>query len=199
MSIYCHGPYSPMRFALLICFSFVFGGCSRTHGPSPDAMQSGGPVSATLSVAAGTVQTITAVFRNAGGGSRIAEVTVSVMSDQLPPGGGSGWSTHECLLRYDVAANEIWLVPDVGGTWGSHSITAGSASTFSNSQCTVLASGSGARISGNLVTVDLALKFTDKFAGRKQIYLESEDADGKWSSNYKQQFGNFTVTASRTP
>jgi hypothetical protein len=87
----------------------------------------------------------------------------------------------------------------MGGTWGYRSITAGSSSTLSNSQCTVLASGSSAQISGSTVTVKLEVMFLAKFAGTKQLYLGSEDVKGNWSANYMQQFGSFTVTAPTSP
>jgi hypothetical protein len=87
------------------------------------------------------------------------------------------------------------MVPNMGGTWGDRSITAGSSSTLSNSQCTVVASGSSAQISGNTLTVNLEVKFSAKFAGRKQLYLGSEDVNGNWSANFMQRFGCFTVVA----
>jgi hypothetical protein len=62
-----------------------------------------------------------------------------------------------------------------------------------------MASGSSARISGNTVTVNLEFKFTAGFAGKKQLYMASEDGNGNWSANYQQQFGSFTVAAAPTP
>jgi hypothetical protein len=186
-----------MRFALTLCLSLMLSGCSKARNSAPAIMQS--PVSAMLSVRVGSAQTFTATLKDTIGGSQIAEVTLSIMSDDVIPGIRSRWSVNECLIRYDIAANAIWLVPDVGGTWGSHAITAGSSSTFSNSQCTVLASGSSAQISGNTVTVNLELKFTAEFAGTKQLYMASEDVNGNWSDNYQQSFGSFIVAATRTP
>jgi hypothetical protein len=161
--------------------------------------RSAAPVSAMLSVGTGSAQTITATFNDPNGGSQIAEVTISIMSDEVLPGGRSKWSSKECLVRYDIATNAIWLVPDVGGTWGSHPITAGTSSAFSNSQCTVVASGASAQISGNTLTVNIELKFTAEFAGTKQIYLASEDVNGNWSAGYQKQFGSFAVAATPTP
>jgi hypothetical protein len=188
-----------MRFGLALCFGLLLSGCSKVRNAAPTMMQSASPVSVMLSVGIGSAQTFTAAFKDPKGGSQIAEVTLSIMSNNVLPGGKSRWSGNECLVRYDIAANAIWLVPDVGGTWGSHAITAGSSSTFSNSQCTVLASGSSAQISGNTVTVNLELKFAAEFAGTKQLYLASEDVDGNWSANYQQPFGSFIIPAARTP
>jgi hypothetical protein len=135
------------------------------------------------------------MYKDSNDASRIAEVTFSIMSDNVLPGGKSGWSANQCLLRYDIPANAIWMVPNMGGTWGYRSITAGSSSTLSNSQCKVVASGSSARISGNALTVDFEVMFPPKFAGTKQLYLGSEDVNGNWSNNYMQPFGSFTVDA----
>jgi hypothetical protein len=87
----------------------------------------------------------------------------------------------------------------MGGTWGHTSVTAGSSSTLGNSQCTVIASGSSAQISGNTVTVNLEVTFPSKFAGTKQLYLGSADVNGNWNTNYQQPFGTFTVEAASSP
>jgi hypothetical protein len=188
-----------MRFALALCPILALGGCSKTRHFMSHGTQSASPISAMLVVDAGSSQILTAKFSDLKGGSHISEVTVSIMSDKVVPGGRSRWSANECLVRYDIAENAIWLVPDIGGTWGSHPIVGGSASSFSNSQCTVVASGSSVEISGDTVIVCLELKFTPHFAGPKQLYLASADVNGKWSDNYQQQFGSFVVVAARTP
>ena len=188
-----------MRFGLILCFSLILCGCSTARNSAPAVMRAASPVSAMLSVDAGSPQRFTAKFKDSNGGSPIAEVKLSVMSNNVLPGGKSGWSAHECLVRYDIATNAIWLVPEMGGTWGSQPITAGTSSTFGNSQCTVMAVGSSAQVSGDTVTVNLELKFTAQFAGTKQLYIASEDVNGNWSANYQQQFASFTVAAGRTP
>lgn len=186
-----------MRLALVLLSGFIFAGCSKHPNAGVPKETSAYPVSATLLVSTGSAQRFTATFQDAGGGSHVKEVTFSIMSDRVLPGGKSHWSANQCLLRYDIATNAIWLVPDVGGTWGSHSITAGSPSTFSNSQCVVIASGSSAQISRNIVTINLELEFTPEFAGTKQIYLATADVNDKWSDDYQKQFGEFTIGAAR--
>jgi hypothetical protein len=186
-----------MRFVAVCCLTLILAGCSKSRSFAPASKQTARPVSVSVLDATGSERILTAMFKDPNGASQIAEVTLSVMSNNVPPGGKGRWSAKECLIRYDVATNAIWLVPDVGGTWGSHSITAGSASTFSNSQCTVEASGSSAQIIGDALTVRVDLKFTPAFAGPKQVYLESEDTKGNWSSDYQRQFGSFTVAAVR--
>lgn len=186
-----------MRLALVLFSGLIFVGCSRHPHAGLSTTTSAYPVSATLLVNAGSAQRFTAIFQDAAGASHVKEATFSIMSDRVLPGGESHWSAHQCLMRYDIATNAIWMVPDAGGTWGSHSIIAGSPSTFSNSQCTVIASGSSAQISRNIVTINLELQFAPGFAGTKQIYLATADVNDKWSDNYQKQFGEFTISASQ--
>jgi hypothetical protein len=188
---------SNMRLALFLFSALIFAGCSKHPNAGVPKKTSAYPVSATLLVSAGSAQKFTATFQDVGGASHVKEVTFSIMSDRVLPGGKSHWSANQCLLRYDIATNAIWLVPDVGGTWGSHSITVGSPSTFSNSQCSVIASGSSVQISRNIVTINLELEFTPGFAGTKQIYLATADVNDKWSDDYQKQFGEFTVSTAR--
>jgi hypothetical protein len=186
-----------MRFALILCFTLILEGCLRSRTVAPVAISSASPVSATLSPAEDSTQMFSATFKDPNGGSHVAEVTLSVMSNNVEPGSRSRWSANECLVRYDIPTNAIWLVPNIGGTWGSHPIIAGSSSTFGNSQCTVIASNSSARISGDTVAVNVELKFTAGFAGVKQIYTAIEDVNGNWNAK-PQQFGSFTVASSGT-
>jgi hypothetical protein len=183
-----------MRFAVILCCTLILDGCLNTATPGTAS-----PVSVTPPSGKGSAQVFTATYKDPDGGSQIAEATLSIMSNNVLPGSRSKWSANECLVRYDIATNAIWLVPNVGGTWGYHPITAGSSSTLSNSQCTVMASGSSAQISGNTVTVTLEVTFHPEFAGTKQLYMGSEDVHRHWSANDKQQFGSFTVAAATSP
>lgn len=187
-----------MRLALIFCFTVILGGCLKSRTSASSTQSLSFPVSATLRPSEGLMHMFTASFKDHGDRSKIAEVTLSVMSNNVKPGGRSQWFSNECLVRYDIPENAIWLVPDVGGTWGSHSIAAGSSSTFSNAQCTVIASASSVQISGDTITVNVGLKFTSKFAGVKQIYTSSKDVSENWSVN-RQQPGNFIVSTIGTP
>jgi hypothetical protein len=184
-----------MRFLLALFSTLILAGCAKFWTAAPLTMKSAVPVSVSPSSGGGSTQMFTATYQDLKGGPHIANATLSVMKNNVRPGGQTGWSINECLLRFDLAKNAIWLVPNMGGTWGYHPIVAGSSSTLSNSQCSVLASGSSARIFGNIVTVSFEVKFAPEFAGEKQIYLQSADVDGKWSANYQQQFGSFRVAA----
>jgi len=185
-----------MRLAVVICCALVLNGCSNTR---TTARGTASPVSVTPSSGRSTAQIFTAKYQDPNGGSQITKATLSIMSNNVLPGSRSKWSANECLLRYDIATNAIWLVPNMGGTWGYRSITAGSPSTLSNSQCKVVASGSSAQVSGNTVTINLEVTFSAEFAGTKQLYMGSEDVHGNWNANYQQQFGSFTVAAATSP
>jgi hypothetical protein len=161
-------------------------------------MDSSRPVSVAISPGGEFARRITAIFQDPKGGSHIHEVTVSVMSGTLRPGDRKGWSQKECLMRYDVQAQELALVPNIGGMWGTHPAKVGSQAMLRNSQCTVYAAGSSSQISGETLTVNLAVDFEPEFSGEKQVFLSSEDAEGVWSANYQQAFGSVTVANGRT-
>jgi hypothetical protein len=183
-----------MRFVAPFCLMLMLAGCSKSWIPAPLTMHSAVPVSVAPSSSKGTAQVFTAIYQDPKGGSHIANAVLSVMTGPDRPGGRSGWSTNECLIRFDLTKSAIWLAPNMGGTWGYHSIPAGSSSALSNSQCTVMASGSSVHTLDNVATVTFEVTFSPEFAGEKLLYLQSADVDNAWSANYQQPFGSFTVT-----
>lgn len=158
--------------------------------------QSAFPSGVTPSSGSGSAQLFTVTINDPNGGSDVAEAVLNIMSNVVP--GTTGWSAHECLLRYDFATNAIWIVPDAGGAW-SGPITAQTNGTLSNSQCIVRAAGSSAQVSGTTATAKFQVEFTATFAAPKQLYLEGEDVRGAWSTNFQQLFGNYSVTATASP
>jgi hypothetical protein len=158
--------------------------------------QSAFPSGVSPSSGSGSAQLFAVTIGDPNGGSDVAEAVLNIMSNVIP--GSTGWSAHECLLRYDFATNAIWIVPDAGGAW-SGPITAGTNGTLSNSQCSVLASGSSAQVSGTTATAKFLVTFTATFAAAKQLYLEGEDVRGNWSTNFQQLFGNYSVAATASP
>jgi hypothetical protein len=178
--------------AVAIACGALLTGCRRV---APMRMDSSTPVSAVISPGEGSGQRVTATFQDPKGGGHIREVTVSVMSDGLRPGDRGRWSAKQCLMRYDVLAQEIDLVPNVGGMWGTHAAKVGSAAMLKNSQCTVMAAGASSEIEGKSLTVSLVVEFAPEFSGEKRVYLQSEDAEGVWSANYQQVFGSLKVAS----
>jgi hypothetical protein len=189
-----------MRHRSFVAVSIVFGvllvGCRRV---APMRMDSSTPVGVVISPDGGLRQSFTATFQDPKGGSHIREVTVTVMSGALRPGDQKKWSANECVMRYDVAAQEIALVPNIGGMWGTHPVKVGSSAMLKNSQCTVMVTEASSQVSGKTLTVQLAVEFAPEFAGEKRVYLSSEDAEGVWSANYQQAFGSLTVADLKMP
>ena len=189
-----------MRHRSFVAVSIVFGvllvGCRRV---APMRMDSSVPVAVAISPDGELGQRFTATFQDPKGGSHIRDVTVSVMSGALRPGDQKKWSANECLMRYDVQAQEILLVPNVGGMYGTHAAKAGGSATLKNSQCAVVAAGASSQVLGKTLTVKLAVEFAPEFAGEKRVYLSSEDAEGVWSANYQQAFGSLTVADLKMP
>jgi hypothetical protein len=187
-----------MRYETLFVVAIVVGvgsglaGCRRV---APMRMDSSIPVSVTISPSGGLGQRLAAVFEDPKGGGHIRTVTVSVMSDGVRPGGQERWSRKQCLIRYDVEAQEINLVPNMGGVWGSHAAKVGSPAAVKNSQCTVMAAGASSQVEGKSLTVNLVVEFAPEFSGEKGVYLSSEDAAGVWSGNYQREFGRLTVAS----
>lgn len=154
--------------------------------------QSALPASVTVG-AGGSTRLFTATYTDSLGGTDMAEAVLHIENNNVIPG-TPGWSSNECGVRYDISTNNIWLVPDAGGTWNGP-IPAASNQVLYNSQCTVLALGTSAQISGNTITVNFLIMLSDAFDGTKQLYMASEDIRGAWNTNSQQQFGSFNVPA----
>lgn len=150
------------------------------------------PVSVTPSSGSGGSQVFTVVVTDTHGATDISEVDMYVMSG-VKPGSVSGWSAHECIVRFQRAAGTVGLVVDAGGAFG---VSAAAGGVASNSQCTIFGTGSSATASGNTLTVKFNITFDGSvFNGAKQIYLAAGNNAGQWSTNFQQQFGSWTIPA----
>jgi len=138
------------------------------------------PVSVTPSSGSGTSQTFAATFSDAGGAGSILAARVLINSSL------SG--ANACFLYYYAGASVLYLLTDSGTFQAPISI--GSSGTLSNSQCSVNVGASSAVLSGNTLTLNLALTFTPAFAGAKNVYLEAQSATalGGWG-----QLGTWSV------
>jgi hypothetical protein len=169
----------------LFTFTTILIGCACLLSAQPT------PVSVTPSSGSAGSQVFSAVFTDAKGGADISEADMYVMSN-VKPGSSSGWSAHECIVRFQRAAGTVGLVVDAGGAFGVSVVSPGVAS---NSQCSIFGSGSSATVSGNTLTVKFNITFDGSvFSGAKQIYLAAGGSAG-WSTNYQQQFGSWTIPA----
>jgi len=171
---------------LLTFFSIAIG-CATVRSSAQPA-----PVSVTPSSGSGDSQVFTAVFSDANGGADISETDMYVMSG-VKPGSISGWSAHECIVRYQRATGAVAVVVDAGGAFGVSAVAGG---VSSNSQCTIFGSGSSATVSGSTLTVKFNIVFDGSdFSGTKQLYLFAKNNAGQFNSNYQQQFGSWTIPA----
>lgn len=172
------------RLIAVFIMAVTFGAMRLSAQPSP--------VSVSPASGSGGSQVFTAVFTDANGGADISEADMYIMSG-VKPGSVSGWSAHECIVRYLPAAGTVAIVIDAGGAFG---VSAAPGGVSSNSQCTIFGSGSSATVSGNTLTVKFNITFDGSdFSGAKQIYLAAGNKAGQWSTNFQQQFGSWTIPA----
>jgi hypothetical protein len=123
---------------------------------------------------------------------------VTPTSDSVTPGSGSGLSqtfafqysspstafwlsdvrvvvnsalspVNACYVQYERATQILYLFNDAY-TGLAGQVVAGTAGIVSNSQCTISGSGSSASISGNTLTLNLAVTFAGSFLGSRSIW-----------------------------
>jgi hypothetical protein len=140
-------------------------------------------VSVSPSSGSGASQTFTFTYSDPNGAADIASAQIDISATLSVSGA--------CYLYYPRGLNEIYLASDAGVWQGP--LALGRTGTLENSQCTVNAGASSASMSGNTLTLNLALSFTAGFAGTKNVYMEVENAthDSGWT-----QFGTWTVASS---
>jgi len=146
------------------------------------------PVSVTPSSGSGQSQTFAYVISDGDGATDIVSASFLINSSTSWPNG--------CALLFSRSRNEISLLSDSGTTY-SGPIALGSAGTLSNSQCSVNAAGSSSSLSGNNLTVSLALTFSAAFGGSKVQYAQASDALGATSGLYF--LGTWVVPAAQVP
>ena len=93
-----------------------------------------------------------------------------------------------CAVTYNRGQNALMLLTDTGAQ-PAGSITPGSG-TQQNSQCVLNGSGSSASLSGNVLTLSVALSFQPAFSGTENLYAEAASSyqtlnwqlEGSWTS-----------------
>jgi glucose/arabinose dehydrogenase len=83
---------------------------------------------------------------------------------------------NSCLAYYTRATNTVYLIDDAGAMWMT--ATLGSSGTLQNSQCAVALASSTTALSGNTLTLTLAVTFKPAFNGAKNIYTYAENGSG---------------------
>jgi glucose/arabinose dehydrogenase len=103
----------------------------------------------------------------------------------------SGMSGDSCLVHYDRMSNMLGLLNDAGTQYLSG--RPGGSGTLTTSRCTITLGSSSVALSGNTVTLNLAMTFAPAFAGAKTVYLygaNTAGANSGWRS-----LGAWTVPA----
>ena len=82
-----------------------------------------------------------------------------------------------CYVAYVPSPNTLYLVNDAGDAGGPYAggmaLTGGG--NVSNSQCTILGSGSSAIGSGNTLTLNLNMAFNPSFSGNQVLFVAARD------------------------
>ena len=90
---------------------------------------------------------------------------------------GSSSNVNACEVVYFPASNALLLLNDAGTAWQGP-LTAGTAGTLSNSQCTVNGTGTSASGLNQTLTLTLSVSATAAFVGTQNIYMEAFDSEG---------------------
>jgi hypothetical protein len=98
-------------------------------------------------------------------------------------------AANACMLYYTTATNQINLLNDNATVFQPASL--GAASTLQNSQCSLNVAASTVTLSGNALTLNLAMTFKPAYDGAKNVYLHAVDISGTKSG--WQPMGTWTV------
>jgi hypothetical protein len=117
-------------------------------------------------------QTFTASYTDSNGGSDIQVVYLDFGSSVL--------SANSCIVAYVLSNNSLYLFTnDNSGILGP--ISAGTASTVSNKQCTLSGSGGLASLSGNGAMVPFNITFANSFTATQTMFAMVQSYGGAQS------------------
>jgi len=125
-------------------------------------------------------QNYTFAFTDTNGGQDIAVVNVLINSALD--------GRHACYVAFvpsGPAAGAVFLVDDAGDTGGPYQgMAIPGSGLIANSQCSIAAAGSSANVSGNALTLTLAITFTQGFAGNQIFFLaaRSNTLNSNWQT-----------------
>ncbi len=81
----------------------------------------------------------------------------------------SGSASNTCMAYYDRASNLFFFLNDAATAWST--AAPGANITLQNSQCSLNAAASSTSISGNTLTVNMAMTFKPAFSGSRSIFM----------------------------
>ncbi|PWU11897.1 MAG: hypothetical protein C5B51_01805, partial [Terriglobia bacterium] len=131
----------------------------------------------------GSSQSFTATYSDPRGAADISQASLMIQAS------ATSGSANQCIMRFDRAANNLYLLADDGVT-SLGPIAGGGYDTLANSQCAVTG-GYNVVQSGNSLAVDFSVIFTTSFVGVKQLFLSAVDGSGYSSATLN--VGSWTV------
>jgi hypothetical protein len=117
---------------------------------------------------AGSSVTFTAVFSDPYGAGDLRDIDLVVNTTMPKVESASVFNT--CMVVF-FPPSSLYLLTDSGVLRSP--LTAGEAGTVSNSECTLNAGLSSVSMSGNNMTLSVALSFTSKVVGSQNLYLDA--------------------------
>lgn len=146
----------------------VIGGQPFTvnQAPSPNLLvpsaRDGGPIAPS-----GNAQTVIARYSHPAGAEYLG--VVNILINRALDGGNA------CYIAYSRPFGLLFLVRDGGTAEGLIGpLVPGTAGTISNSQCSISGQGTSAVVSGNSLTLTLAVSFAASFRGNRVIYTAAQ-------------------------
>jgi hypothetical protein len=149
--------------------------------PSTAAVPTANSVSP--SSGSGSSQSFALQYSDSGGATSLQSVWAYFNATLANP------ASNSCLLYYSVAANQINLLQNNGTGWLA--ATPGAATTLQNSQCSLNVAATSVMLSGNNLTLNLAMTFASAYSGSKNIYMHAVDVSG--ANSAWQALGTWTV------
>lgn len=140
------------------------------------------PTPTSVSTPANGNPVFSATFTDSGGAQNLTWVQMLINFDLD--------GRNACQVQYYRPANALALVNDAG-TGASAPVAPGSAAILKNSQCTLYVAGSSVVLSGNVLTINMALSFDPTFVGTRNIYLNAQNSAGT-DSGWR-QYGTWTA------
>jgi len=145
--------------------------CALVFATSLHAQSSVTAVSVTPNSGSGLTQTFALQYSDSAGANNLASVWVAFSGTASNPAPSS------CAVRYVPSIQGIYLEDDT--VTSATGVLLGSARLLENSQCSVNPAASSVSLSGNNLTLNLAVTFSSSFIGNGQnIYLRAIDNGG---------------------
>jgi hypothetical protein len=150
------------------------------------------PVEVKPGAGKGVFQTFVFTFSDPAGWQNVAAANVLINDAAKVP--------HACSITFmpsGTASGKAFLMDDAGTIGGPDSILAlPGAGSVGNSQCRVTALGSSASWAGEILTLTLAITFSDTFAGNKVLFLSAQDKSSGMTG--WQPMGTWAIPGSAT-